>query len=237
VRGGKIQGFRFKLLPVFANLLEPDHSMQAHIDKVRAPYRKKLEEKLAVADSVLYRRGNFNGTFDQMICDALLDVRDADIAFSPGFRWGTTVVPGEAITMERLMDQTAITYPKSTLTNMTGEEIKNVMEDVADNLFNKDPYYQQGGDMVRIGGMTYAIDPTKKIGHRISDMAIRGKPISPGRTYLVAGWASIHPQPDTLPDIWDVVAEYLRDKKNITINKPNTPVIKGVKGNPGLAYT
>ncbi len=237
VRGGKIRSHRFKLLPVFSKLIAPDRAMERHIETVRAPYRKKLEQKLAVADSLLYRRGNFNGTFDQMICDALIDVRDADIAFSPGFRWGTTILPGDAITMERVMDQTAITYPKSTLTNMTGQDIKNVLEDIADNLFNADPYYQQGGDMVRVGGMHYTIDPTKKIGHRISDMTIRGKRMDAGKTYLVAGWASIHPQSDSLPDIWDVVAEYLRDKKTITVTRPNTPKIKGVKGNPGLAYT
>ncbi|MEJ2106433.1 MAG: thiosulfohydrolase SoxB [Acidiferrobacteraceae bacterium] len=237
VRGGKVKGHRFKLLPVFSNLIDPDHAMNAYINKVRAPYLNKLNEKLAVADSVLYRRGNFNGTFDQMICDAMLEVRGADIAFSPGFRWGTSILPGDPITMERVMDQTAITYPKSTLNNLTGKQIKDLLEDIADNLFNKDPYYQQGGDMVRLGGMHYTINPSKNIGHRISDMTLRGKRIDPGKTYLVAGWASIHPQADSLPDIWDVVADYLRDKKTVKINKPNTPIIKGVKGNPGLAYT
>ncbi len=155
--------------------------MQAHIDKVRAPYKAKLEEKLAVTDGLLYRRGNFNGTFDQLILDALMEVKGAEIGFSPGFRWGTSLLSGQAITREHLMDQTAITYPYTTLTEMTGEFIKTVLEDVCDNLFNPDPYYQQGGDMVRVGGLTYTCEPNAEMGRRISDMRLNGKPIEPSQ--------------------------------------------------------
>jgi sulfur-oxidizing protein SoxB len=235
VRDGKVQDFRFKMLPVFSNLLEPDPEMSAYIDQVRAPYKDKLAEELAVADSLLYRRGNFNGTFDQIICNAMMDVRGADIAFSPGFRWGVSVLPGQAITMDALMTHTAITYPKSTLNEMSGELIKVVLEDIADNLYNPDPYLQQGGDMVRVGGLQYAMDPTAKMGNRISNMTLRGQPIEAGKNYLVAGWASVQQQPDDLPDIWDVVAEYLRDKKTVKVDELNVPTIKGMENNPGLA--
>jgi len=235
VRGGKVQSFKYRLLPVFSNLLPADPAMSALINNVRAPYEAKLGEKLAVSDDFLYRRGNFNGTWDQLIVDALMDVKGADAAFSPGFRWGTTLLPGETITMERLMDQTAITYPQTTLTSMTGETIKTIMEDVADNLFNTDPYYQQGGDMVRVGGIEYTIDPTRKIGHRISNMKMKGKPVDASKTYIVAGWAPVA-EGATGEPIWDVVATYLRDIKVIKGVKLNTPKIVGVgKGNPGIA--
>ena len=235
VRGGKVQSYKYRLLPVFSNLLPADPAMSALIKKVRAPYEAKLNEKLAVSDDFLYRRGNFNGTWDQLIVDALMDVKGADAAFSPGFRWGTTLLPGETITMERLMDQTAITYPQTTLTSMTGETIKTIMEDVADNLFNTDPYYQQGGDMVRVGGIEYTIDPTRKIGHRISNMKMKGKPVDASKTYIVAGWAPVA-EGATGEPIWDVVATYLRDIKVIKGVKLNTPKIVGVgKGNPGIA--
>jgi sulfur-oxidizing protein SoxB len=235
VKDGKLADFRFKMLPIFSDLLTPDADMTALIERVRAPYKDQLEEQLATTDVTLYRRGNFIGTFDQVIVDAMMAVRDAEIAFSPGFRWGTSLLPGDPITFERLMDQTAITYPKSTLTDMTGAMLKDVLEDIANNLFNPDPYLQMGGDMVRIGGLRYAIDPSQPIGSRISDMELGGKPIDPGKTYKVAGWASVQPQPDELPDIWDVVSEYLRDKKVIDKVEPNVPTVKGVGDNPGLA--
>ena len=235
VRGGKVQSHKYRLLPVFSNLLPADPEMDALIKKVRAPYEAKLSEKLAVSDDFLYRRGNFNGTWDQLIVDALMEVKGADAAFSPGFRWGTTLLPGDPITMERLMDQTAITYPQTTLTNMTGETIKTIMEDVADNLFNTDPYYQQGGDMVRVGGIEYTIDPTRKIGHRISNMTMKGKPVDASKTYIVAGWAPVA-EGATGDPVWDVVASYLRDVKVIKGVKLNTPKIVGVgKSNPGIA--
>jgi len=177
VRGGKVRNFAFSLLPIFSNYLEPDKEMHTLIEDIRKPFKQDLDQVFCVTDDLLYRRGNFNGTFDQLILDAAMQVQDAEIAFSPGFRWGVTVMPGEHITREHVMSQTAITYPTATLTRMSGTDIKNVLEDVADNLFNTDPYYQQGGDMVRVGGMKFAIDPTKTIGKRITDMELHGKKI------------------------------------------------------------
>jgi sulfur-oxidizing protein SoxB len=234
VRNGKISDFRYKLLPVFANLLPADAEMAALIDKVRAPHKAKLEEKLAVSEGLLYRRGNFNGSWDQLILDAIMEVQGAEIGFSPGFRWGTTILPGQAITFEHLMDQTAITYPNATLTEMSGEQIKTILEDVGDNLFNPDPYYQQGGDMVRVGGLQYTCDPNAKIGNRIQDMQLGGKPIDAGKTYKVAGWAPVAEGARGEP-VWEVVARYLRDKKTITPRKLNQPRLVGMKGNPGIA--
>ncbi|MCP5297477.1 MAG: thiosulfohydrolase SoxB [Zoogloeaceae bacterium] len=234
VRGGKVQGFRYKLLPVFSNLLPADAEMAAYIDKVRAPHLAKLEEKLAVSEGLLYRRGNFNGSWDQLILDAMMDVKGAQIGFSPGFRWGTSILPGQAITFEHVMDQTAITYPYSTLSDMSGEMIKNVLEDVCDNLFNADPYKQQGGDMVRVGGMSYACDPNAAIGNRIRDMRLDGKPIEAGKTYKVAGWAPVA-EGATGEPIWEVVSKWLRDKKVVSPRKLNNPKLLGAGGNPGLA--
>ena len=235
VKGNRVVSFKYRLLPVFSNLLPADPAMSAYIKKVRAPYESKLNEKLAVTDDFLYRRGNFNGTWDQLLVNALMDVKGADAAFSPGFRWGTTLLPGDAITMERLMDQTAITYPQTTLNDMTGETIKTIMEDVADNLFNADPYYQQGGDMVRVGGIEYTVNPNQTIGKRITNMTIKGKPVDASKTYKVAGWAPVGEGVQGEP-IWDVVASYLRDKKVIKGLKLNEPKIIGVgKNNPGIA--
>jgi sulfur-oxidizing protein SoxB len=234
VKGGKVADFRYRLLPVFANLLPADAEMAAFIRKVRGPYEAKLGEKLAVTEGLLYRRGNFNGTFDQLICDALMAVKGAEIAFSPGFRWGTTLLPGQDILMEHVLDQTAITYPATTVNEMSGEMLKTVLEDVADNLFNPDPYMQQGGDMVRVGGLAYAIDPAAPMGKRIADMRLAGKPIEPGKTYKVAGWASVQEGVKGEP-IWDLVARYLREQKVVKAHALNLPEIKGMKGNPGLA--
>jgi len=237
VADGKVRGYRYKLLPVFTSLLRPDEKMTQHIERVQAPYRKKLDEKLAVTESLLYRRGNFTGTFDQVIVDALLEVNSADIAFSPGFRWGTTLLPGDSITMGQVIDLTAITYPNVTVNMLTGEQIKAILEDVADNLFNEDPYLQTGGDMARIGGLRYSIDPSKKIGRRLSDLSVGGKPLRPTKRYRVAGWASVLPPEDNGRPVWDLVAEYLRNKNVVRIDKPNVPRIKGVPGNPGIAPT
>jgi len=234
VRGGRIQDFRYRLMPVFSNLLPADKEMQAHIDKVRAPYADKLNETLAVSEGLLYRRGNFNGTWDQLIVDALMDVKGADLAFSPGFRWGTSLLPGQRITRELMMDQLAITYPHTTLTDMSGETMKTILEDVADNLFNPDPYYQQGGDMVRVGGLQYTCTPGEKAGARISDMSLKGKPIEAGKTYKVAGWAPVAEGVKGEP-IWDVVETYLRDQKVIKSPVLNQPKLVGVEGNPGMA--
>ncbi len=235
VRGGKVADFRFKMLPIFSNLLPADKPMADHIAKVRAPYKAKLEEKLAVSESLLYRRGNFNGTIDQMIVDALIEVQDAEIAFSPGFRWGSTLLPGDTITFEHVMDQTAITYGAATLNNLTGAQIKEILEDIADNLYNPDPYYQQGGDMVRVGGLTYTLDLGQAHGRRVSDMEVRGGKVDANKAYKVAGWASVQPQPNGKQQIWDVMSEYLRSKKTIRVGAPYIPKLKGAAGNPGLA--
>nr|WP_288090164.1 thiosulfohydrolase SoxB [Thauera sp.] len=236
VKNGKVVDFRYKLLPVFANLLPADPEMAAFIDKTRAPFLEKLTEKLAVTEGLLYRRGNFNGSWDQLIVDALIAEKDAELAFSPGFRWGTSLLPGDTITMEHLLDQTAITYPWTTLTEMSGEMIKTVLEDVADNLFNPDPYYQQGGDMVRVGGLQYTCDPNAAMGKRIDNMMLKGKRIEPSKTYKVAGWAPVSEEAkDSGPAVWDVVANYLRGQKVITQRALNLPTLKGMDGNPGVA--
>ena len=236
VKGGKPVDFRYKLFPIFSNMIPADLAMNKLITKVRAPYEAKLNEKLATTDGLLYRRGNFNGSFDQLILDGLMAQKNAEIAFSPGFRWGTSLLPGQAITRENLLDQTAITYPYTTVTNMTGETIKTILEDVADNLFNPDPYYQQGGDMVRVGGMQYTIDPTASAGKRISDMRLNGKDIDPSKTYKVAGWAPVSEDAKNAggEPIWDVIERHLRDVKVVKAVKLNEPVIKGIKNNPGM---
>ncbi len=236
VKAGKISDFRYKLLPVFSNLLPADAGMTALIKKIRAPYEAKLSEKLAITDGLLYRRGNFNGSFDQVILDGLIKQKNAEISFSPGFRWGTSLLPGEAITMEHLLDQTAITYPFTTVANMTGETIKTVLEDVADNLFNPDPYYQQGGDMVRVGGLQYAIDPAGAAGKRITEMRLNGKLIEAGKTYKVAGWAPVSEEAKAAGGeaIWDLMARHLKEVKTIKAVKLNEPLIKGVSKNPGM---
>jgi S-sulfosulfanyl-L-cysteine sulfohydrolase len=237
VRGAKLMNLRYKLLPIFSNLLPADPQMQAFIEKTRAPFKSRLEEPLAVTEGLLYRRGNFNGSFDQLILDALMTAKDAPIAFSPGFRWGTTLLPGQTITREHLMDQTAITYPSVTVNQFTGEMIKTILEDIADNLFNPDPYLQQGGDMVRVGGLQYECDPLAKAGNRISNMRLDGGLIDANKTYKVAGWAPVSEQYRNAPTepIWDVLEGYLKAKKTIPIAKLNLPTLKNVAGNPGIA--
>ena len=239
VKGGKVADFRYRLLPIFANQLKADAEMAALITKVRAPYEAKLAEKLAVTDGLLYRRGNFNGSWDQLICDALMDVQGADMAFSPGFRWGTTLLPGDTITRELMMDQLAITYPYATVNEMTGETIKTILEDVADNLFNPDPYYQQGGDMVRVGGLAYSCDPLAKMGSRIADMRLAGKPIEADKKYKVAGWAPVAEEARTAPGnkpVWDVVEGWLKAQGGrVKPRKVNTPKLVGMANNPGIA--
>jgi S-sulfosulfanyl-L-cysteine sulfohydrolase len=222
VKGGKVSGYRYRLLPVFSNLLPADAAMAEYIDGVRAPYKAKLAEKLAVTEGLLYRRGTYNGTWDQLLVEALIAEKNADVAFSPGFRWGTTLLPGDAITFEHLMDQTAITYGQSTLNELTGEQVKEILEDVADNAFNPDPYRQQGGDMVRVGGMTYACNPGAAMGARISDMRLAGRPMQAGKRYKVAGWAPVA-EGATGEPVWEVAARYLRAKRSIAPLDPNRP--------------
>jgi sulfur-oxidizing protein SoxB len=235
VQGGRLADFRYRLLPVFANQLRADPAMDALITRLRAPYEARLAEKLAVSEGLLYRRGNFNGSWDQLICDALMEVQGGEIAFSPGFRWGTSLLPGDTITREGMMDQLAITYPYATLTEMSGEMIK----DVADNLFNPDPYYQQGGDMVRVGGLAYTMSPLQKMGSRISDMRLNGKPLEAAKTYKVAGWAPVAEAARNLPGVqpvWDHVETWLKSQGGrVTVRKINTPTLIAVQNNPGIA--
>ena len=229
-----IRGWKYRLLPVFANLLPADREMAEHIRKVRAPHEAKLAERLTVSEGFLYRRGNFNGPVDQVMLDALMAVKGAEIAFSPGFRWGTTILPGQAVTLEHVMDWSAITYPYATLNELSGETIKTILEDVCDNLFNPDPYYQQGGDMVRVGGLTYTCAPGATMGKRISDMRLGGKPIEAGKTYKVAGWAPVAEGAKGEP-VWETVVQYLRDRKSLPPPRVNVPRLVGVEGNPGIA--
>ncbi len=225
VSEGEVKGYRHRLIPIFSDVITADPDMAAYIDQVRAPFADELAQELAVTDDLLYRRGNFNGTFDDVICQALLDVREADIALSPGFRWGTSVLPGASITREDVFNACAMTYPAAYRSTMTGETLKLILEDVADNLFNKDPYYQQGGDMVRVGGMAYAIAPGADIGSRISDMTLlkTGETIEPHKEYVVAGWASVNEGTEG-PPIWDVVEDYLG--RNPTVSVPDTTAVK-----------
>jgi sulfur-oxidizing protein SoxB len=238
VKGGKLVDFRYRLLPIFANQLRPDAEMDALITRLRAPYEARLREPLAVTDGLLYRRGNFNGSWDQLICDAMMDVQGAEIAFSPGFRWGTSLLPGDTITRELLMDQLAITYPYATLTEMSGETIKTILEDVADNLFNPDPYYQQGGDMVRIGGLAYTMSPGEKMGSRISDMRLNGKPLDAAKKYKVAGWAPVAEEARNAPGVkpvWEHVETWLKAQGGrVKPRRVNTPTLLAVQGNPGM---
>ena len=237
IKGGRIARWQYKLLPVFAELLPPDPAMDALIAKMRAPHEAKLAEPLAVSDGLLYRRGNFNGSWDQLICDALMEVQGAEIAFSPGFRWGTSLLPGDTITRELLMDQVATTYSYATVTEMSGATIKTVLEDVCDNLFNPDPYYQQGGDMVRVGGLSYACEPGAPMGRRIQDMRLGGKPIDADRVYKVAGWAPVAEQARDAGYrmVWDLLESWLKAKGRVAPRQPNVPRLIGVDGNPGVA--
>jgi len=245
VKGGKVAGFKFHMLPVFSNMIDKDPEMDKYITNMRNQsitfdgkkfnMKKKLEENLAVTDDLLYRRGNFNGTFDQLICDALIKEKDAEISFSPGFRWGVSVLPGQPITFEHVMTQTALTYPTVTMTNIKGKDLKNILEDVADNLFHENPYYQQGGDMVRLGGLDYTMEPKAGFGKRVTEMVLDdGTKIEANKTYSVAGWATVGSKAPGAP-IWDVVAEYLRSEKVAKVKKLNTPKIIGMEGNPGIA--
>ena len=216
-------------MPVFSDAITPDAPTAAMIEKARAPYKEKLGTVLAQNESLLYRRGNFNGTFDDLICDAMLKERDAELSLSPGFRWGGTLIPGQPVTFEALSNATAMTYPNCYRTEMTGKQLKDILEDIADNIFHPDPYFQGGGDMVRVGGMGYSIDVSKPIHKRISNMTFlkTGKPIDPQRKYVVAGWASIN-QATKGPPIWEVVEKYLARVKTVNL-KPNTSVkVSGV---------
>jgi S-sulfosulfanyl-L-cysteine sulfohydrolase len=230
---GKVGDVRYRLLPVFSELLKPDAAMQALIDKQRGSQASATTDKIATSDRLLYRRGNFGGTMDQLICDALRGELDAEIALSPGFRWGISLLPNQPVTMEDVLAETAISYPETYVQPMTGAQIKDVLEDVCDNLFNADPYYQQGGDMVRVGGMSYTCTPAESVGQRISGITLdNGHALDAGKSYKVAGWASVNEQKG-MP-VWDVVARHLRSGKRV--DHRNTVVtLKGVENNPGIA--
>ena len=230
----KIKGFKYSLLPVFSNLIPENKEMANYIAKVRKPHLKKLNEKLAKTDDLLYRRGNFNGSFDQIICDALLQENDAEVSLSPGFRWGTSVLPGGDITFDDVMNHTAITYPETYMKEIKGKDIKAILEDVADNLFNKDPFYQQGGDMVRTGGISYTIRPKNGFGKRISELRlVNGKPIADNKKYKVAGWSTVGSKSPGAP-VWEQVTKYLKAKKHLKNINVQSPKIIGLHNNPGI---
>jgi sulfur-oxidizing protein SoxB len=224
VRGGRIADYRYKLIPVLSRYIPEDPGMARLIREIRGPHETKLTETLAVSETLLYRRGNFNGSFDEIILDALLKRAGAEVAFSPGFRWGITIVPGQSITLDDVYSHTALTYPNTWVHELTGAEIHHVMEDVADNLFHKDPYYRQGGDMVRMGGLTYAIDIRKTMGKRITDIRVGGRPLNPARRYRATGWASIGEADG--PPAFDVVAEHLRSVKRVRLDpRPHVKIL------------
>jgi sulfur-oxidizing protein SoxB len=224
VRDGRIMDYAYRLIPVFADAIPGDPEMAALIDELRAPHEDELKRELARTDSLLYRRGNFNGTFDDLICQALLTERDAEIALSPGFRWGTSLIPGQTIMVEDVHNVSAMTYPAAYRSTMSGRLLKDILEDVADNIFNPDPYYQQGGDMVRVGGMGYAIEPAAAMGSRIGEMTLlaTGEPIDPAREYTVAGWASVNEDTEG-PPIWEVIEQHLT-KNPVVQLEPNRSV-------------
>lgn len=231
---GKVSDIRYHLLPVYSELLKPDPAMAELIGKLRAPHVTDWVDKIATPDRLLYRRDNFAGPVDELICTALRTELDAEIALSPGFRWGVTALSGQALTMEDLLAETAITYPETYVQEMTGADIKNVLEDICDNLFNADPYYQQGGDMVRAGGLSYTCTPTGAIGNRISELKLGGgKTLSANHRYKVAGWASVNGQQGA--PVWDVVAKYLRSGRMLQERLGSGVTLKGVDGNPGIA--
>lgn len=235
IKNGKVVDHKFTLLPIFSDLIPEDPAMKKYIQDVRAPFLKELTREIATTENTLFRRGNFNGSWDQIICDALIDVKGADISLSPGFRWGTSVMPGQAITFDDLMTQTAMTYPETYARDITGEGIKAILEDVADNLFNPDPFYQQGGDMVRTGGISYRINPTGKMGERITDITLtkNGHKLESSKNYKVAGWSTVGSKSPGEP-VWETVESYLQNVKHIANLKVDTPDIVGIKGNPGI---
>ncbi len=236
IKGGKLDSYRYRLLPVFSELLAPDPAMSTLLKKLRQPHAQKLDEVLTKTDSLLYRRGNFNGSWDQLLLDGLMQTQNAPIAFSPGFRWGSSLLPNENITRELFMDQVATTYSYATITSMTGQTIKTILEDVADNLFNPDPYYQQGGDMVRVGGMTYAVEPGAATGKRITDMRLNGDLLEADKTYRVAGWAPVAQpsSPSANKMIWDVLEPWLKSQATVKVSKINQPRLIGVDNISGI---
>ena len=228
VRDGEMKGIKHKLIPIFSDVITPDADVAKLIDVQRAPYEDQLKEVIGTTDTLLYRRGNFNGSWDDLICNALMSEREADIAMSPGVRWGPSILPGQEITREDIWNVTSMTYGEAYRSEMTGEFIKVILEDVGDNLFNPDPYYQQGGDMVRIGGMGYKIDVSKPQGERISEMTLlkTGEAIDPAKNYVVAGWASVNEGTEG-PQIWDVVENHIRKQGTVTLEENTSVKVTG----------
>ena len=220
----RIVDYAFRLIPVLSDVIAPDPDMAGLIREVRLPHDDALGKVLGRTESLLYRRGNFSGTFDDLICQALLAERDAEIALSPGFRWGSSLLPDQDIRGDDVFNQTAITYPAAYRSEMTGEYLKQVLEDVADNLFNPDPYYQQGGDMVRAGGLAYTLTIDKPVGQRISDMTLlrTGEKIDAGKKYSVSGWASVNEDTEG-PPVYDVVTNHIQRLKTVRLG-PNRHV-------------
>lgn len=235
IQKGKIKDFRFTLLPIISDLIPEDKAMKDYIEKSRAPFIKELTREVATTDVTLFRRGNFNGSWDQIICDALINVKDAQISLSPGFRWGTSIMPNSKVTFDDLMTQVAMTYPETYVREVKGDELKLILEDVADNLFNADPFYQQGGDMVRTGGISYKINPTAKMGERISELTLskNNEKIEANKSYKLAGWSTVGAKSDGEP-IWETTEAYLKNLKHIDRLKVDTPDIVGIKNNPGF---
>lgn len=229
IRQGKVVDYNSTLIPVFSDVIEPDKAMAEKITEVRAPYESELNRVIGKTESLLYRRGNFNGTWDDLLCEGMMVQRDAELAFSPGFRWGTTLLPGQDIRVEDLYTQTAMTYPSVYRLEFTGQQIHEIMEDVCDNLFNVDPFFQQGGDMVRVGGLGYTCYPKNAMGSRIQDMVVlkTGKPIEADRTYTVAGWASVNESVEG-PAIYDVMEDYLADNPVVNMQKNESVKIAGM---------
>ena len=228
IKNKKVVKYNYKLMPIFSDVIKPDPKISAVIKKVRAPYERKVNEVLGKTDSLLYRRGNFNGTFDDLICQAIIEERDTQISLSPGFRWGATLLPGQDIRVEEVYSQTAITYPKTYRLEISGKLLKDILEDVGDNLFNPDPYFQQGGDMVRVGGMGYTFEIRQKIGKRVSNMTLlsTGEPIEADKNYVVGGWASVNPNTEG-PPVYDLVSNYIKRKKVIKLPENRAVKIKG----------
>jgi len=229
IRDGKVRDYNSTLIPVFSDVIEPDTAMKSAIDNVRKPHKKELERVIGKSESLLYRRGNFNGTWDDLICQGIMQERDCELAFSPGFRWGTTLLPGQDITIEDLYTQTSMSYPSVYRLEFTGARIKEILEDVCDNLFNKDPFFQQGGDMVRVGGMGYTCEPKAEMGSRISNMTLlkTGEPIDPNRSYVVGGWASVNEGVEG-PAIYDLMENYISAQASVNIAPGDAVKVKGI---------
>ena len=228
IRNGRMMGYRTKLIPIFSDVIDSDKDVAALISEQRAPYATEMSEVIGQTDGLLYRRGNFNGTWDDLICDALLSERDAEIALSPGVRWGPSLIPGQDITREDIFGVTSMTYGQAYRSEMSGKLLHEILEDVADNIFNPNPYYQQGGDMVRTGGLGYSIDLTQSQGARISDLTLlkTGERIDPDKSYMVAGWASIMKGTEG-PQIWDIVENHIRKLGTVRVLENNSIKVFG----------